>query len=103
MMSYRPRPDPVRTFLVTLYLFCLPRLAAEGPDAELVLRAFQHSYPEKVRDVTFADGDWTVRVDDKIFFWAGGRLLPAPLREKAESYNPHTFEIYPRSVPSPAI
>jgi hypothetical protein len=86
-----------------LYLFCLSSLMAEGPNAELVLRAFQHSYPEKISNVVFTDGDWTIRVNDKIFFWAGGRLLPAPLREKAESYNPHVFEIYPQSVPSPAI
>ncbi|MDR2134514.1 MAG: M15 family metallopeptidase [Treponema sp.] len=101
MMPCRPRP--VRIFLVTLGLFCLSSLRAEGPDAETVLRAFQHSYPEKISDVVFTDGDWTVRAGDKIFFWAGGRLLPAPLREKAESFSPHVFEIYPRLVPSPAI
>ncbi|MDR1588305.1 MAG: M15 family metallopeptidase [Treponema sp.] len=95
-----PRTLPIALLLC---LFRLSPVTAEGPDAELVLRAFQHSYPGKISAVIFTDGDWTVRVDDKIFFWAGGRLLPAPLREKAESYSPHVFEVYPKSVPSPAI
>ncbi|MDR1318007.1 MAG: M15 family metallopeptidase [Treponema sp.] len=105
MLLNRPFKILPRTFLLTLLLhwcFLFPA-PAEGLDAELVLRAFQHSYPEKIDDVFFTDGDWVIRAGGRNFFWAGGRLLPEALRAKAESYSPQVFEVYPRSVPSPAI
>jgi hypothetical protein len=70
---------------------------------ELVLRAYQHSYPDKVSGVAYRDGDWTITVEGETFYWAGGRLLPASLRPNAESWAPHMYDYYPAQVPLPQI
>jgi hypothetical protein len=75
----------------------------QEPDGELVLRAYQHSYPDKVSDVAYRDGDWAITVGGEIFYWAGGRLLPPSLLGEAESWDPHIYDYYPSSAPSPEI
>jgi hypothetical protein len=78
-------------------------LEAQEPEPELILRAYRHAYPEKTGEVIRRDGDWTIRAGDEIFYWAGGRLLPAPLRHEPEKWLPHAYGVYPRQVPSPEI
>jgi hypothetical protein len=73
------------------------------PDGELVLRAYQHTYPDKVSEVAYRDGDWTITAGGEIFCWAGGRLLPPSLLGEAESWVPHVYDYYPSSAPSPEI
>jgi hypothetical protein len=72
-------------------------------DPELVLRAYRHCYPEKAGDPVWQDGDWTIRVGTETFYWAGGRLLPAGMREEQERWRPHLYSLYPRTVVSPEI
>jgi hypothetical protein len=66
-----------------------------------VLRAFQNSFPDKISEVAFIDGDWTITAGGRTFFWAEGRLLPEPERENAESFEPHRFYRYPAGPRSP--
>jgi hypothetical protein len=73
------------------------------PDGELVFRAYQHTYLDKVSDVAYRDGDWTITVEGEIFYWAGGRLLPPSLLGEAESWVPHSYDSYPSETPSPGI
>jgi hypothetical protein len=68
-----------------------------------VLRAYQHTYPEKISDVSYRDGDWTITAGGEIFYWAGGRLLPPSLLGEAESWTPHMYDYYPAGVSSPQI
>jgi hypothetical protein len=79
------------------------KIAASGFDTALMLRAFQHSFPGKAGEVSFADKDWTIQAGGETFYWAEGRLLPAAEKDKAASYSPWSFEVYPAVVPSPAI
>jgi hypothetical protein len=74
---------------------------AQEPGAELVLKSYLYTYPEKVQSVSRIDGDWTIRLGDETFYWARGRLLPEGLRDSWESYRPHSFTLYPRDIPSP--
>jgi hypothetical protein len=82
-----------------------PELAAslQESDGELVLRAYQHSYPDKISGVAWRDGDWTITAGGEIFYWAGGRLLPHALLGEAESWVPHVYDYYPSRAPSPQI
>jgi hypothetical protein len=89
-----------------LFLF-LPRQAAaqelNAPelDGGLVLRAWQHTYPDKIGTVAWRDGDWTVQAGGETFYWAAGRLLPEALLPEREKWSPSILEVYPPSVPSP--
>ncbi|MDR0451278.1 MAG: hypothetical protein LBH26_08435, partial [Treponema sp.] len=79
-------------------------LEAPGePDGELVLRAYQYSYPDKIAEVAYRDGDWTITIGGETFYWAGGRLLPPSLRGEAESWAPHSYDSYPSRPLSPEI
>jgi hypothetical protein len=80
-------------------------MAAEisAPDGETVLRAWQHTYPERVGKVEYKNGDWTIEAGPETFYWAGGRLLPEELRGEEEKWRPHSFGLYPAAVPSPEI
>ncbi|MDR1617898.1 MAG: M15 family metallopeptidase [Treponema sp.] len=72
------------------------------PDGETVLRAYRHTYPERVGTVEYKNGDWTIRAGSETFYWAGGRLLPEELRGEAEKWRPHSFGVYLAAVPPPA-
>jgi hypothetical protein len=83
------------------FFLCFRVLPAQELGGDLVLEAYQHTYPEKVRAVTWSDGDWTIQVGTEIFYWAQGRLLPPDLRDDWESYRPHGFYPYPQDIPPP--
>jgi hypothetical protein len=77
--------------------------AASAPDGETVLRAYRHTYPERVGKVEYRNGDWTIQAGSETFYWAGGRLLPEGLRGEEEKWRPHSFGLYPAAVPPPKI
>jgi hypothetical protein len=92
--------------LLWFFLFAprfTPPLAAEELEPELVLRAYQHTYPGKTGEVARRNGDWTIRAGGETFYWAGGRLLPASRRDELENWLPHAYSVYPQTVPSPEI
>jgi len=68
------------------------RTTANG---ELVLKAFQKSFPAKTGAVAYIDDDWTIVAGGETFFWAGGRLLPRAEKDKTDSYSPHFFYVIP--------
>ena len=69
---------------------------------ELALRALQEGFPDRVGEIAFIDGDWTVRVSGQLFFWANGRLLPEAYRHQADYFGPHSFYTIPERPPSPS-
>jgi hypothetical protein len=79
----------------------MQKLAAQELSGGLVLRAWQHTYPDKIGNVAWQDGDWTIQAGGETFYWAGGRLLPAALRSEQEQWSPHIPDFYPAAVPSP--
>jgi hypothetical protein len=93
-------------FLLILLFFPSLNAAAqhaEEPEPELVLQAYRHTYPGKTGEVTRRDGDWSIKAGDEIFYWVGGRLLPAGERESAERWLPHSYSLYPPEIPSPEL
>jgi hypothetical protein len=70
---------------------------------ELVLRAFQHSFPGKTGALAFRDGDWTLEAGGEIYYWAGGRLLPQGEKDRLLSWSPHLFELYPNDAAPPEL
>ncbi|MDR2370012.1 MAG: M15 family metallopeptidase [Treponema sp.] len=88
-------------FLCFIFFTLSFTLPAQEISGETVFRAYQHTYPGRIEDVSFRDGDWTITAGNETFYWAGGRLLPAPLRGEAEKWGVHNFELYPETVPSP--
>lgn len=70
--------------------------------ARLVLEAYRRTYPDRVRDILYRDGDWTVTVAGARFYWANGRLLPEKDRENWGRYLPYVFYAYPEDLRDPA-
>ena len=75
---------------------------AQEIPTELILRAINHCYPEKTDAPVFQGGDWTIRAGNETFYWTGGRLLPRSLADKADSFAPLDFEIYPDLITPPS-
>jgi hypothetical protein len=91
---------------LTIALLLLPSVicaqkTTRPVNGELVLRAFQKSFPGKTGAVAFIDNDWTISAGGETFFWAGGRLLPRAEKDKTDSYSPHFFYIIPARPASP--
>ncbi|MDR1098909.1 MAG: M15 family metallopeptidase [Treponema sp.] len=96
---------PLFFWLIVLFASALgaPPPAAQEPGPELILRAYQHCYPEKAGEPVWRNGDWTITVGAETFYWAGGRLLPASRRDEPENWPPHLWAVYPGEVPSPQL
>jgi hypothetical protein len=102
-MAFLKLRVPLAVFLLAPLIAVSAQTVRPVIDGELMLRAFQHSFPGKTGEVEFRDGDWTIQAGGEIVYWAGGRLLPGAERDAVAAYSPHPFEIYPAAVPSPAI
>ncbi|MCL2092915.1 MAG: M15 family metallopeptidase [Treponema sp.] len=95
----------------TQVLAALPIPAQELPDPgeeeaptmswpETIMRALAQAYPDRIGEVAFYQGDWTITVYGERFFYAEGRMLPEALRYRYEEYNPLPFNAsYPRELP----
>ena len=66
---------------------------------ETVMRALQIAYPDRVENIEYYDGDWTIQVYGERFYFAGGRFLPASLRDSMNEYAPLPFYFYEKALP----
>jgi hypothetical protein len=73
--------------------------ADEARRAEEVMKALSAAYPERLGPAEFRNGDWAVPLREEWFYYAGGRLLPEELRERAAEYDPQPFYPYPETLP----
>jgi len=75
----------------------------DGKDAddrpEQILHAIARAYPDRVTDPEYRDGDWSIEVYGKRFYYAEGRLLPSSLRESKSEYDPLPFYDYRKDLP----
>ncbi|HUX42159.1 MAG TPA: M15 family metallopeptidase [Rectinemataceae bacterium] len=60
--------------------------------------AFAEAWPDRFSKVEQLDGDWAVRLDDRWFRWANGRLLPVEVKND-KAWDPWPFYHYPVEVP----
>ena len=67
--------------------------------AEIVVRALAASYPDRIGEPEFFDGDWTIKVYGERFYYAEGRLLPASLKDRANDFSPLSFYSYQKELP----
>ncbi|MCL1836720.1 MAG: M15 family metallopeptidase [Treponema sp.] len=74
--------------------------------AELVTKALAAGYPGRVEKAEFREGrggisgDWAVLVRGEWYYYAGGKLLPEELLDKADDYSPIAFYNYQRELPA---
>jgi len=66
---------------------------------EKIIQAFKKGYPEKIQEISYKNDDWAVKVYDRWFYWADGRLLPEDLVMQKDRYNSHVFYRYPENLP----
>jgi hypothetical protein len=76
-------------------------IGAIETDPELILLSYKHTYPHKIGRVAREYGDWIIEVNQELFYWAEGRLLPDIFRDKPEEWKPHSFSVYPAAALSP--
>lgn len=81
----------------------LPVLALGGGAAastgEREIRALARAYPGQIAELAQRDGDWSLRLGERWFRWAEGRLLPEGLPVDRERYSPYRFYDYPYRLP----
>ena len=68
-------------------------------EARRVLGALQDAYPGKISGLAFRDGDWSILIDGKVFYWAEGRMLDAENRHHTEDFAAYWFPLYPEEIP----
>lgn len=72
----------------------IPKNGTEYKKALTALNAYQKYFPSKVTDIKYQNGDLTVLVNGKLFYWAFGRLLPADNRSEWSSYKGYDYHHY---------
>ena len=97
------------TWLGTLYKPSLVFLLFNGllalgspvsaQEARQVLGALRDAYPDKITALAFRDGDWSILVNGKVFYWAEGRMLDAENRDRPEAFAAYWFPRYPEEIP----
>ena len=65
------------------------------PFGALVLESYRLAYPDKKMKVYEKEGDWCIELENMVFAWADGRLLPFNKRVEAENYGKQI--IYPNT------
>lgn len=101
----RPAPRALGILLLALLarapLGADPKIDAfDGParfGGRAVFEAFARAWPGRFSRVEQLDGDWAVRLDDRWFRWAGGRLLPVELKDET-LWDPWPFYVYPEKL-----
>ncbi|MDR1319738.1 MAG: M15 family metallopeptidase [Treponema sp.] len=79
-----------------------------------VIKALAAAYPDRIVRTEFRRGDWALKLrstpitvldvlakndEGTWFYYAGGRLLPEELLDRAEDYDPQPFYNYPPEMP----
>ena len=78
----------------------MPQEETRPGRAELVTNALAAAYPRRVEKAEFREGnngfggDWAVLMRGTWYYYAGGKLLPEELLEKADDYSPIAFYNY---------
>jgi hypothetical protein len=103
-------------FVVNFLILMFPALCFGQEDrgslrrAEQVMKALAAAYPDRIGQAELRSGDWAFPLremrssggaerQDTWFYYAGGRLLPDELRNKAGEYDPQPFYTYPPELP----
>jgi hypothetical protein len=63
------------------------------------MKALAQAYPDRIGPAEFHNGDWAVPIRGIWYYYAGGRLLPQELRDRAAEYDSHSFYTYPAELP----
>jgi len=71
----------------------------ERREGELEMAALARSYPQRISEIAYRNGDWAVRIDATWYYWAHGRLLPEELRDRWEEYSSYRFYSYSLDLP----
>ena len=74
----------------------LPRVrsVAADPSPRGYLSALLRAYPERVTDLQYHEGDWSVRVGGRRVYWAEGRLMSERTRGAWANFIPMRFSPY---------
>lgn len=74
-------------------------LPLSSQEARQVFEALLRAYPDRISDLKHRNGDWSILVNGKTFYWSDGRLLPAKDKGLEKEYSPYHFRPNPRSIP----
>ena len=99
----------MRLTLLPLIFFLSSLPAAAMPGKKVftpleIFSAFQSAYPEIISNIETKNGDVTITLRGKRFYWAEGRLLPEGEQHLWANYDPYPFYHYPKKIdPFPAF
>jgi len=64
----------------------------------VILDSLINAYPGRITSLEIRDGDWSVLIDGRAFYWAEGRMLPADELENRDRYSKYSFRPNPPEV-----
>jgi len=66
------------------------------PSGLFVLEALVQAYPDKVSGLKFRDNDWSVLINNRVFYWSSGRMLTedTAAAQNTGNFLPYNFEPY---------
>jgi hypothetical protein len=70
---------------------------------EREVNALKAAWPGRILETHYRDGDWMLRIDERWFAWAHGRLLPDTEAADWRQFAPLPFYPYPLSLPPLAV
>ena len=76
-----------------------PLQQAEPGRGERVMKALVEAYPRRVEKAEFRNNDWAVLMRGVWYYYAGGKLLPEEVLDRADEYSPVVFYSYQSELP----
>ncbi len=73
--------------------------AVDFESPQLILSSLIEAYPDRIGSLELRENDWSIYVDEELYYWAEGRLLPEDRLENAEDYVSYHFKPYPGELP----
>jgi len=73
---------------------------AESARARQIVTSLAKAYPGRIAETDYRNGDWALRIEDRWYSYARGRILPEKIRDAAESYDAQPFYSYPAELPA---
>lgn len=64
-----------------------------------IISALKTAYPDRIVETRLIFNEWSLRIDNTWFDWAGGRLLPQGTTDQALKWEPYPFYNYPTGIP----
>lgn len=73
--------------------------AGDQNQGRVEMYAIARAWPNEIDELAYRNGSWSLRIENRWFAWAEGRLLPEDERDRWMEFDGYRFYRYPLSLP----